>query len=74
MPQPNPILHILWYENNISQRINFQFVKVLVDGGSEQRLKLMSTILNLMLDLRLERLRLALISLAVRRIRKAEVR
>ena len=52
MRQSNPAYEILRHSKNVSQHVDFEFIKGLVDGRFEQRLQLMQTIFNLQSRLR----------------------
>ena len=52
MRQSNPAYEILRHSENVSQHVNFELIKGLVDGRFEQRLQLMQTIFNLQSRLR----------------------
>lgn len=52
MRQSNPAYEILRHSENVSQHVDFEFIKGLVDSRFEQRLQLMQTIFNFQLRFR----------------------
>lgn len=53
MPQPYPTNQILRHSQDISQHVDLELIKRLVDSGLEQRLQLVQAILDLKSRLRI---------------------
>ena len=49
MSQPHPVSDFRWHAEYVPQRVDFQFIKILVDLSLQQRLQLVDSIINLVL-------------------------